>query len=45
MCCAQVRPDASLLSSQAGSQPSKVDHSVSQAGFDQPDSGVVGASV
>ena len=33
MCCAQVRPDAPLPSSQAGSQPSNVDHSVSQAGW------------
>src|SRR5690348_5819154 len=45
MCCAQVRPDATVLSSQAGSQPSNVDHSVSQAGLDQPPSGVVGAEV
>ena len=45
MCWAQVRPEASVLSSQAGSQVSNVDHSVSQAGLDQPDSGVVGASV
>src|SRR5579859_4449538 len=45
MCCAQVSPDASVPSSQAGSQPSNVDHSVSQAFLDQPFSGVVGAAV
>jgi hypothetical protein len=45
MFCAQVSPDASVPSSQAGSQLSKVDHSVSQAGLDHPDSGVAGASV
>src|ERR1051326_2214811 len=45
MCCAQVRPDATVPSSQAGSQVSNVDHSVSQAGLDQPPSGVVGAAV
>ncbi len=45
MCWAQVSPDASVPSSQAGSQLSNVDHSVSQAGLDQPDSGEVGAAV
>jgi hypothetical protein len=43
MCCAQVRPEASLPSSQAGFQLSNVDHSVSQAGLVQPDRGEVGA--
>src|SRR6266487_5497667 len=45
MCCAQVRPEAPVPSSQAGSQVSNVDHSVSQAGLDQPPSGVAGAAV
>src|SRR6516225_10276731 len=45
MCCAQVIPEASVPSSQAGSQLSNVDHSVSQAGLDQPPSGEVGAAV
>src|ERR1700746_2253880 len=45
MCRAQVRPEASVPSSQAGSQLSNVDHSVSQAGLDQPPSGVAGAAV
>ena len=45
MCCAQVSPDASVPSSQAGSQVSNVDHSVCQAGLVQPDSGEVGACV
>jgi hypothetical protein len=45
MCCAQVKPDASVPSSHAGSQDSKVDHSVSHAGLFQPDSGEVGAEV
>src|SRR5262249_51433884 len=45
MCCAQVMPEASVPSSQAGSQPSNVDHSVSQAGLDQPPSGEAGAAV
>src|ERR1017187_10463756 len=36
MCCAQVSPDATVPSSQAGSQVSNVDHAVSQAGLHQP---------
>lgn len=45
MFCAQVKPDASVPSSQAGSQDSKVDHSVSQAGLLQPLSALAGAWV
>src|SRR5260370_3116898 len=45
MCCAQVTPDALVPSSQAGSKPSNVDHSLSKAGLDQPPSGEVGAAV
>jgi hypothetical protein len=41
ICPAQVSPDAGLPLSQSGSQLSKVDHSVSQAGLVQPDSGPV----
>ena len=43
MCCAQVNPDASVPSSQAGSQVSNVDHSVSHTGLVQPASGEAGA--
>ena len=42
---AQACPEASVPSSQAGSQVSNVDHSVSQAGLVQPDSAESGASV
>ncbi len=45
MCWAQVSPDASVPSSQAGSQLSKVDHSVSQTGPCQPASGEAGGAV
>src|SRR5215831_7480380 len=45
MCWAQVSPEAALPSSQAGSQPSNVDHSVSQAGLVHPFSGDAGAWV
>ena len=45
MFCAQDSPEASVLSSQAGSQLSNVDHSVSHTGLDQPDSAELGGAL
>jgi len=45
MFCAQVKPDAVVPSSQAGSHGWNVDHSVCQTGLVHPDSGDAGACV
>jgi hypothetical protein len=42
MFCAQVKPESAVPSSQAVLQLSPVDHSVSQTGLVQPDSGEFG---